>query len=133
MYTLIQRLTHLLILAVLVFASCAESYQAIDPQPLNQMLKTDTRVKTLQDLAWFIKMLPPDQVDNATVTIGEPHKEGTTPVVIVYRWQDDSVCEEKVSLQVKKQGEYWLITEMQEQWKCCEGRGHQHWGTEKCT
>ena len=120
---------------VLITSGC-ESFRTLDTKEFNDKIANRTDIKTPDELIKLYYDYDCSQDEgNPTITIhtidlGKNRYEVT---LIHEGLLDDSLSGWKVVMIAQRAGTTWIVTEIKENWKCWEDRGHTNWGTKRCT
>ncbi|HTO14993.1 MAG TPA: hypothetical protein VLZ83_04445 [Edaphocola sp.] len=122
-----------LILMLAFFSSCAESYKVIEPNTFNEQIANRSDIETPEDLIRVYYDYPEEEgVPNLNIKSKKLNKNNFEVTLIHEGLMDDSQAGIKIVLKAKKTEQTWTVSEIKENWKCWEGRGHTDWGTELC-
>ncbi len=69
----------------------------------------------------------------SVVTTEESLGDGHAAVTLRHNnIMDDSVKDQQIVMELKKQGNLWTVVSLKTNWRCRAGRGHEDWGAEPC-
>jgi len=131
-----MKITVLIIISVLMLitSSCGqESFNKLDTKDFNDKIANRTDIGTPEELM-EIYYDRSEVEDGSTITINtvDLGKNKYEITLIHEGLPDDSVAGRKTVMTAEYTGTTWIVTEIKENWKCWEGRGHTNWGTKLC-
>jgi hypothetical protein len=119
------------ILAFLI--SCSASFRKLDCHKFNEKIRSRTDIATPEELIKLYYNYPESEgtpkLSVQTVDLGK----GNFEITLIHEGlEDDSQSAEKIVMTAHLKGQVWTVNEIEESWKCWDGRGHTNWGTSPC-
>lgn len=123
----------LFVCLLILLTSCEEAYHSGDVDLFNRRIADLTDATTPEELIKYYYSYGKitghlDITVDADQTFGGKY-EITLIAEVIDR---GSVCEDKVEMVAELVDQKWIVYEIRENWRCCDGRGHSSWGIEPC-
>ena len=124
----------LIILPLLLCASCAEPFKEINPSEFNAKIALRTDIKSPEDLVLLYFDYPENEAKpELQITTKSLQNDSFEVTLIHTKLEDDSMEGEKIILTAKLSKQQWIVTEIKRNWRCWKDRGHISWGIESCS
>ncbi len=110
-----------------------EVFKTLNPKKFNEKIAKRTDIKTPKELAGvYHNYINNEGKPKLAIETEKLGKNSYKITLIHERLNDDSLSAEKTVMKAELNGQTWTVTEIKENWKCQDGRGHTSWGTGLC-
>lgn len=120
-------------LTLVFLQSCSESFITRDTYAFNKKIAERTDIKTPEQLIQcYYPVSESEGKQTLSIQTDELGDNQYQVTFIQEGLQDDSPFGQKIVMTARKKGKTWIVSEIKENWKCQNGRGHRNWGIEPC-
>lgn len=113
--------------------SCKESYHNGDVDLFNRRIADLTDATTPEELIKYYYSYSKITGHLNITTDADNTFGGKYEITLIAEVNDrGSVCEDKVEMVAELVDQKWIVYEIRENWRCCDGKGHTSWGIERC-